>query len=213
MYGSTGGAVSALPGLLTGRELVVVTASAAKIVGNHSIIPAPRNLENFRFAVSNAPATSVIALFGDINDLPGLLAEAGQRRKRLIIHFDLYDGLGKDRAGLKLIAKMGVTAVITTKTQLVRLAQEEGLLVIQRLFLVDSESVRTGLNLLKNTRPDMLEVLPAVIPAPIIANLLTQTRLPIMAGGLLSTREEVLRVLGSGVTAVSTSRPDLWKID
>ena len=191
----------------------MVTTSAAKIVGNQPIVPAPRNIENFRLALDSTPATSVIALFGDINDLPVLIAEAGQRGKRLIIHFDLFDGLGKDRAGLKLVAKMGVTSVITTKAQLVKLAQEEGLSVIQRLFLVDSESLRTGLNLLKNTRPDMLEVLPAIIPAPIIANLLTQTRLPIMAGGLLSTREEVLRVLKSGVTAVSTSRPELWNID
>ncbi|MBT9177028.1 MAG: Glycerol uptake operon antiterminator regulatory protein [Firmicutes bacterium] len=188
----------------------MVSPAAAKIVGTQPIVPAPRNVENFRLALSSTPATSVIALFSDINDLPGLIAEAGKWRKRLIIHFDLCDGLGKDRAGLKMIARMGVTAFVTTKTQLVRLAQEEELLVIQRMFLVDSESLRTGLNLLKNTRPDMLEVLPAVIPAPIIANLLTQTRLPIMAGGLLSTHEEISRVLKSGVTAVSTSRPELW---
>jgi len=190
-----------------------VVNPTSKIVGNQPIVPAPRNIEHFRLALSSTPANSVIALFGDINELPTLVAEASKWRKRLIIHFDLCDGLGKDRAGLKLVAKLGVTAVITTKAQLVRLAQEEGLLVIQRLFLVDSESLRTGLNLLKNTRPDMLEVLPAVVPAPIIANLLTQTRLPIMAGGLLSTREEVLRVLKSGVTAVSTSRPELWSIN
>ncbi|MBT9153499.1 MAG: Glycerol uptake operon antiterminator regulatory protein [Firmicutes bacterium] len=188
----------------------MISPATAKIVGSHPIVPAPRNAENFRLALSSTPATSVIVLFGDINDLPGLLDEASKWRKRLIIHLDLCAGLGKDRAGLKLIARMGITAVLTTKTQLVRLAQEEGLLVVQRLFLVDSESVRTGLNLLKNTRPDMLEVLPAVIPAPIIANLLTQTRLPIMAGGLLSTHEEISRVLKSGVTAVSTSCPELW---
>ncbi|MBS3939289.1 MAG: glycerol-3-phosphate responsive antiterminator [Peptococcaceae bacterium] len=189
----------------------MVSLTAAKIVGTHPIVPAVRNAENFRLALSSTPAASVIVLFGDINDLPDLVDEASKWRKRLIIHFDLFDGLGKDRAGLKLIARMGITAVISTKTQLVRLAQEEGLLVIQRLFLVDSESIRTGLSLLKNTRPDMLEVLPAAIPAPIIANLLTQTRLPIMAGGLLSTHEEISRVLKSGVTAVSTSRPELWR--
>jgi len=190
-----------------------VVIPTSKIVGNQPIVPAPRNIDHFRLALSNTPADSVIALFGDINELPILVAEASKWGKRLIVHFDLCDGLGKDRAGLKLVTKLGVTAVITTKAQLVKLAQEEGLLVIQRLFLVDSESVRTGLNLLKHTRPDMLEVLPAVVPAPIIANLLTQTRLPIMAGGLLSTRDEVLRVLKSGVTAISTSRPELWSIN
>lgn len=188
------------------------TKAVTKLIGSQPIIPAPRNAEDFRHALHHTAATSVITLFGDVNTLPGLLAEAAKWGKRLIIHFDLCDGVGKDRAGLALLAHMGVTAVITTKTHLVRMAQEEGLLVIQRLFLVDSESVRTGLNLLKNTKPDMLEILPAVIPAPIIANLALQTRLPIMAGGLLATREEVLKVLNSGVSAVSTSRPELWTL-
>jgi len=190
----------------------VVSAAVTKLIGTQPIVPAPRNAEDFRHALCHTISASVIALFGDVNALPNLLGDAAKWRKRLIIHFDLCDGVGKDRAGLALLAHMGVTAVITTKTHLVRMAQDEGLLVIQRLFLVDSESVRTGLNLLKNTKPDMLEILPAVIPAPIITNLATQTRLPIMAGGLLSTHEEVVKVLKSGVSAVSTSRPELWTL-
>jgi glycerol uptake operon antiterminator len=86
-----------------------VVNPTSKIVGNQPIVPAPRNIEHFRLALSSTTANSVIALFGDINELPTLVAEASKWRKRLIIHFDLCDGLGKDRAGLKLVAKLGVT--------------------------------------------------------------------------------------------------------
>lgn len=66
-------------------------------------------------------------------------------QKRIILHLDLFDGIGKDKAGIRFLARMGISAIITTKSHLCRFARDEGMIVIQRLFLMDPDSMRTGL--------------------------------------------------------------------
>lgn len=190
-------------------------SSVLKMLCNGPVIPAPRTLEDFKFALLCTDVPGVILLFGDINTLPGLLAQAKEANKRLIVHMDLLEGIGKDKAGIKFLARLGVTAIITTKPHLAKYVQNEGMIVIQRLFLVDSESLHTGVNMIRSCNPDALEVLPATIPASAVRYLEEQTGLPILAGGLLLTREDVFRALRHGLAAVSTSKRELWdcKVD
>jgi glycerol uptake operon antiterminator len=187
-----------------------MNADVLKLV-NGPIIPAPRTMDDFRIALANFAFPSVILLFGDIGNLAELLALARQHQKRLLLHFDLMEGIGKDRAGVKFVAQMGVTAIITTKSHLGKVARDEGMVVIQRIFLMDSEALRHGINTLRNFRPDAIEVLPASIPASAVQQLTRETGLPIFAGGLMRTREDVKSALKNGVYAVSTSNRNLWR--
>ncbi len=52
-----------------------------------------------------------------------------------------------------------------TRHHLVRNAKEEGLFVIQRLFITDTMSVETGKHLLKQSKADAVEVMPGIAPA------------------------------------------------
>jgi glycerol uptake operon antiterminator len=174
------------------------------------VVPAARNYEDFQWALAHSPAPGVIILFGDINSLPGLLAEAGRHGKRLLVHFDLLEGIGRDKAGVKCLARMGVTALITTKSQLVKAARDEGLIVVQRLFLVDSEALNNAVRLIKRLSPDAVEVLPASVPEWVFARLAQETGLPIMAGGLVNAAVDVDNALANGAYAVSASCRELW---
>ena len=84
--------------------------------------------------------------------------------------------------------------------------------VIQRMFLVDSESLRTGIQILKGFRPDAIEVLPAFTPVSVLAELKAATDVPILAGGLVRSPEDVQQAVANGACAVSTSRRDLWNL-
>lgn len=181
-----------------------------KMLCDNPVIPAARTYADFKYAIENVTGPSIILLFGDINVLPGLLSQAQQHKKRLLIHLDLLDGVGKDYAGIKMLAKMGVTALITTKPHLAKGAREEGMLVVQRLFLMDSEALRSGLHLLHSFKPDAIEVLPAMIPAGVVRELAQTTGLPILAGGLVFTVEDVAQAIKNGICAVSTSKRELW---
>lgn len=176
------------------------------------VIPACRTETDFAIALQLPRSPSLIILFGDINTLPDILRRAEAAGKMLLIHMDLLDGIGRDRAGIVFLAKLGVKGLITTKPQLGKLAQQEGMRVIQRMFLVDSESLRTGIHILKGFRPDAIEALPASTPASVLAELKSATDVPILAGGLVRSSEDVQRAVANGACAVSTSQRELWNL-
>lgn len=174
------------------------------------VIPAVRTYEDFKHVLLHISSPSVILLFGDINTLPGLLEQAQQHGKRLLLHLDLLDGVGKDKSGIKMLARLGVNSLITTKSHLAKSAREEGMLVIQRLFLMDSEALKHGIHLLQGFTPDVVEVLPATVPASAVRQLSEATGVPILGGGLVFEEEDVRQALVNGICAVSTSRRKLW---
>jgi len=181
-----------------------------KILTNGPIIPAARSMEVFKAALTHTIVPSVVLLFGDINSLPVLIAQAKESKKRIILHLDLFDGIGKDKAGIRFLARLGITAIITTKSHLCRLARDEGMIVIQRLFLMDSDSLRTGLSLVRSFKPDAIEILPGTVPASVVEEIVRETGLPVLAGGLIRTQEDVDHAIERGISAVSTSRQELW---
>lgn len=179
-------------------------------LANGPVIPAARSMEDFKVALSHTVSPSVVLLFGNINTLPSLISQANEHKKRIVLHLDLFDGIGKDKAGIKYLARSGIHAIITTKPHLCRFAREEGMIVVQRLFLMDSASLCTGLHLVHNFKPDAIEILPGSVPASVVQELVKETGLPILAGGLIRTKEDVDHAIKGGISAVSTSRRDLW---
>jgi glycerol uptake operon antiterminator len=188
----------------------MATLDVIKYLTNGPVIPAARSMEDFKVALSHTISPSVVLLFGDINTLPTLIAQATEHKKRIVLHIDLFDGIGKDKAGIKFLARLGIHAIITTKTHLCRFAREEGMIVVQRLFLMDSDSLRTGLKLVQNFKPDAIEILPGSVPASVVQEMISETGLPILAGGLIRTKEDVDHAVERGISAVSTSRRELW---
>ena len=179
---------------------------------NGHVIPACRTEADFAYALQLTQAPSLILLFGDINTLPGIIKRAEQADKLLLIHLDLLDGLGRDRAGILFLSRLGVKGLITTKPQMGKMAQQEGMRVIQRMFLLDSESLRTGIHILKGFHPDAIEALPASTPAAVLAELKAATEVPILAGGLIRSLADVNQAVENGACAVSTSLRGLWGV-
>lgn len=186
------------------------TESLLKLLCIDRVIPAARNIDDFKYALTKTAAPAVVLLFGDIIILPLLLAQAQNYKKRLLVHLDLLDGVGKDEAGIKFLARMGVNGLVTTKAYLCKTAREEGMISIQRLFLMDSEALRTGINLAKKYKPDAVEVLPASVPASAIKQLKDETGLPTLAGGLVHTKEDIESAVKNGICAISASDKALW---
>ena len=58
-------------------------------------------------------------------------------------------------------------------------------------------------------RPDMAEVMPGVCPR-VIRRLTEAGRLPVIAGGMIETKEDMIEALSAGAAGVSTSRKELW---
>lgn len=153
----------------------------------------------------------VFFLTGTMFDLRELVRRDLQPRPLIFAHVDLLQGIGKDQWGLRFLAQdIGVDGILTTRSHLIKAAKKEGLMAIQRLFVLDSEALKTGLSIVSSSEPDAIEILPALILPHIHQRLPVNELPPIIAGGLIETADELRAVLKTPARAVSTSRQELW---
>ena len=101
--------------------------------------------------------------------------------------------------------------IISTRAPFIRRAQQLGLLAIQRVFLLDSMSLQNILAQMDTLRPDYIEVLPGVIPS-VIQEITEKTTTPLIAGGLIRSKQDVYQALQAGALAVSTSCQAVWNM-
>jgi len=183
-----------------------------KLIAGKKIGAAIRRAEDLEEAVRHPNISSIFLLGGDINLLPAMVKKVRAADKVLLVDIDLLEGIGKDRAGVCLLTRMGVPGIVTTKSNLVKYAKDEGIMVVQRLFMVDSESLKTAIRVAGNVRPIAVEILPATVPQFVIEDLKKALGLPVLGGGLLKTEADVKEALSKGIDAISTSLRHLWNI-
>jgi len=106
---------------------------------------------------------------------------------------------------------VGDGGIISTRPALIKTANEAGLKTVQRIFLLDTQSVDSAATMLKS-RPNMAEVMPGVVPGRVIEKICTEAGVSVIAGGLIATEEEVMLAISAGAMAVSTGKKELWDI-
>ena len=158
-----------------------------------------------------SPVEVIFHLKANILTIGTYIKAAHAVGKRILVHVDLAEGLGRDRAGLEYLANLGVDGIITTRTQLVRHARELGLIAVQRFFALDSQGIESAAETMASAAPDLIELMPGVI-GKVIAHFATGD-IPVIAGGLIETKKEVVAALEHGALAVSTGKCTLWNLD
>lgn len=145
-----------------------------------------------------------------IKQLEPCIEKVHSRNKLILFHFDLTDGLGKDKAGVEYLASLGADGIISTRSQIIRFGNDEGLITVQRFFALDSKGVYSINDVLASTHPDYIEILPGVIGK--VIRYFTNSNIPVIAGGLIETKSEVTEAIVSGAEGVSTSCSELWNM-
>ena len=158
----------------------------------------------------HSPALVVFYMSANLLTLQDKVHQAHMANKYMMVHLDLAEGIGKDRTGLRYIAKCGADGIISTKSQLIRWGKELGLFTVQRFFAIDSGGTESIGEMFRATCPDLMEIMPGV--ATKVIRKYADSGMPVIAGGLIETKAEVLEALSSGATAVSTGKADLWYI-
>lgn len=174
----------------------------------HPVIPAARSDADFAKTLK-APGNLVFHLGANLVTVSDRAQQAHAVGKKIFVHLDMALGLGKDRYALEFLKSCGVDGIITTKNSAVRDANELGLITVQRFFMIDSQSVSSALDNIRTAKPSMVELLPGVLPA-IVAKFSREIKQPVIAGGLIRTKEDIMAALSSGATAVSTATEALW---
>ena len=178
---------------------------------NYPVAAAIRTEKDFSKALVS-DVELVFLLHSNIMTLRQSVQEVHSAGKKAFVHVDFAEGIGKDRAGMMYLLKQDVDGICTTRTNIVKIAKELGLITVQRFFMIDSHSVTTSIESMKISKPDIVEIMPAIVTKKIreFADLVD---VPIIAGGLVETEEEVYAALDAGATVVSTGDTDLWSAD
>ena len=172
------------------------------------VIAAVRSDAEFHAAVRSAVG-AVFMLKADLLTLPALMRE--KHGKKIYVHIDMADGIGKDRRGVEFVAKSGADGIISTKNHMIVMAKEAGLGTVQRFFIIDSGSVVSALDSVRQSRPEYAELMPGVIPKA-IKSFVEKAGIPIIAGGLIESEQDVRTALGAGAEGVSTGCRALWNL-
>lgn len=126
------------------------------------------------------------------------------------VHADLIDGLSAREVAVDFIA--GSNRCRRHHLHQARPhspARELGLCAVQRFFVLDSIALENLKRQLENTRPDSIEILPGVMPK-VIRRITGFAGCPVIAGGLISDKEDIIAALDAGAAAISSTNPAIW---
>ena len=117
-----------------------------------------------------SPCSTVFLLASTLLNVGELVRRIHAAGKLAVVHIDLVDV-----AVNSLIALCHPDGIISTHPSLIRRARHQGLLTIQRAFILDSLSLNNLSGQLEQGKPDFVEILPGIMPR-VITEISTRTR-------------------------------------
>ncbi len=169
------------------------------------------NMEELALALES-DCRVVFLLMGDVLDIGDLTRRVHERGKLCVIHLDLIEGFSSKEIAVDAVCEQtGANGIISTRGALIKRAKQLGMAAIQRGFMLDSRSLNSFEQQIRQSRPDFVEILPGLLPK-VIATLKERVDVPIIAGGFIHEKEDVIAALQAGALAVSASSPNVWTL-
>ena len=182
--------------------------SLIRIMEQNPVVPALKDESRLQDCL-RCPCGVVFVLCGDILNIGDIILRLHEGGKKAVIHADLITGLAPREIAADYLARCGADGIISTRPAITRRGRELGLLSVLRLFALDSKAVSKARSEVDAGDPDMIEILPGPIPR-VIARVSRELNVPVIAGGLLEEKSDILAVLGAGALCVSTTDSRLW---
>ena len=178
------------------------------LFSRRKVAAAVRTEEDFQAALTS-DVEVIFLLYSNLLTIGSHIKKAHGAGKKLFVHMDFSEGIGKDRTGLEYLKQEGADGILTTKTGMIRPAKELGLITVQRFFIVDSHSVDTAVDSIRIAKPDIVEIMPGVVCKK-IREFAEKVNTPILAGGLVEFPEDVDNAIAAGAEGISTADRLLW---
>ena len=181
-----------------------------EMVEANPVIAAVKDMEGLKRCCQVPDIKVVFVLFGDICNISSIVKRIKAADKVAIVHIDLITGLSPKEVTVDFIRQhTGVDGIISTKPTMIRRAKELGMYTVMRFFLLDSMSLENISKQLSVVKPDFIEILPGVMPK-IIRKVCRQVKTQVIAGGLITDKEDIVTALDAGAIAVSSTNQNVW---
>ncbi|GAA4855423.1 glycerol uptake operon antiterminator GlpP [Paenibacillus vulneris] len=175
-----------------------------------NVLPAVRKMRDLELLLKSR-FQYLVLLDIHISQLASIVQLARSHQKKMLIHADLIQGLKNDEYAVEFLCQSVKPAgIISTKSAAIATAKKNKVLAIQRHFLLDTTALEMTYKITEKVQPDYIEVLPGIMPH-IISEMKEELGIPILAGGLIRTVEDVEMALKAGAVAVTTSRKEIWR--
>lgn len=154
----------------------------------------------------------VFILYGDLVKIPDMVTRLRQRGKKAIVHVDLITGLsGKEVAVDFIKNSTNADGIISTKMSLIRRAKELKMITVFRFFVIDSMAFDNIKRQCESAQPDLVEILPGLMPK-IITRVTKMVSAPVIAGGLVAEKADVIAAIEAGAVSISSTNQKTWFI-
>nr|WP_330387638.1 glycerol-3-phosphate responsive antiterminator [Lacrimispora sphenoides] len=179
---------------------------------SNPVIAAVKDMKGLADCCSMEEIRVVFILFGDICNLSSIVKQIKDADKVAMVHIDLITGLSGREIAVDFIKNnTKADGIISTKPALIKRAKELSLFTTLRIFVLDSMAFENIDRLMNVARPDIIEILPGLMPK-VIKRVCSLVKVPVIAGGLISDKEDVMEALAAGAISVSTTNPMVWKM-
>lgn len=175
------------------------------------IIPAIKN-ETYLQEALNSDSEAIFIIMANLLNVERVVHILKEAGKKVFIHVDMIEGLSSSSYGVEyIVERTKPFGIITTKHSIVAYANKMKIPVIQRFFILDSFSLEKTITHIQENKPTAVEILPGLMPK-IIYILTKKTGKPIITGGLIDSKEDIVSALSAGACAISTTSKNLWNI-
>ncbi|MCE5234743.1 MAG: glycerol-3-phosphate responsive antiterminator [Clostridiaceae bacterium] len=180
-------------------------------VGQSPVIAAAKDEQGLERCLELDDIRIVFLLFGNIVNIGELVRRAKAKDKLALVHADLVEGLSNREIAVDFLKKCTeADGILSTRPNLIRRARELHMCTVLRVFLIDSMALANVVSY-DAARPDFIEIMPGISP-PAIKKVCAAIKTPVLAGGLISSKDDVIRALEAGAMAVSTTNREVWRM-
>lgn len=179
---------------------------------SNPVIAAVKDMEGLNDCCSMEEIRVVFILFGDICSMNSIIQRIKAADKFAVVHIDLITGLSGREVAVDFIKNHTMAdGIISTKPALIKRARELSLFTTLRVFVLDSMALENIERLMTIAKPDIIEILPGLMPK-VIRRVCRLVKVPVIAGGLISDKEDVMEALTAGAISVSTTNSMVWRM-
>ena len=185
-----------------------------EIVEENPVIAAVKDEEGVETCCTMEEVKVIFVLYGDICSIPGIVKRIKEAGKTALVHIDLITGLSAKEAAVDYIKNStSADGILSTKPLMIQRAKELSMYAVLRYFVIDSMAIKSIENLdrQRGKKPDFIEVMPGVMPK-VIRKICGSSRIPVIAGGLIADKEDVMGALEAGAVAVSSTNRSVWEL-
>ncbi|PAB60093.1 glycerol-3-phosphate responsive antiterminator [Anaeromicrobium sediminis] len=181
-----------------------------EILEDNPIIPGVKDDPGLE-SVLTSDCKIVFILYGNILNIGEIVKKIKDSGKMAFVNVDLLEGVSHREIVIQYLKKhTEADGILSGKASMLKAAKAQGFFTIHRLFLIDSMSFHNLDRQVEISKPDCIEILPGW--PKVISWVAEKSHMPIIAGGLVCDKDDVIAALKAGATAISSTNVGVWSM-